>query len=465
MPPVLLSLGFAVLVVAAHLGFVWLVTAVRSRPRAIVAGAATPELRDESPAVVNLLVNRLRPTRVASATLLDLAARRVVELFAAGDELFVRVRGPQPAGLAAHERRVFERVARVAGDSAVPLERLLQRHAGGGRRWTGWLGREARFEARRLGLVGRHERFMPVTAIVSGALLALAVVPLVPAGAALQAWACVAAFAWLPLFILDAALVDDRDRLTAQGRAAAAHWLGVAAWLRAHESLRDLPPEAVAVWDRYLAYGVALDVFQHAAQSLDFETVGRDDELWSDVTGTERLVRVRYWRRSRILAPLGQVDARARLIWSALSIPAWALIAGLATGIGSAGVRLAVLLLAALQLLRHGYRAARGAYDVLRPLEVTGTILDITLNSHVPVDTAGITDVPSSYYFIVDDGRTDRLTPWLVNRDLAGARKHFGNDPQALVAAIRHVGYRPGDRVRLVGQRYSRYVRSLRRVR
>ncbi|MFI5907489.1 hypothetical protein [Dactylosporangium sp. NPDC051541] len=127
---------------------------------------------------------------------------------------------------------MFERVVRVAGDSTVPMEALRQRHAGGGRRWTGWLAREARFEARRLGLVSKQERFMPVAAVVSGALLALAVVPLVPSGAAWQAWACVAAFAWLPLFIVDAAMVDD-----------------------------------------------------------------------------DRQVRVRYWRRSRILSPLGRVDA------------------------------------------------------------------------------------------------------------------------------------------------------------
>ncbi|WP_426502033.1 DUF2207 family protein [Dactylosporangium sp. McL0621] len=467
MPPLLVSLGYAVLVVAGYLGFVRLVTALRSRPRAIVPGPPTPELRDEPPAVVNLLVNRLQPTHGASATLVDLAARRALELFAAGDTVRVRIRGPRPDGLAPHERRVYERVARVAGDQSVPVELLLERHASGGRRWLGWLAREARFEARRLGLVSRSERFMPIAAVVAGALLALAVVPLMPAGSWLPAWACLAAFAWLPLFLLETVVVDERDRITAQGRAVAAHWLGVAAWLRAHESLRDLPPEAVAVWDRYLAYGVALGVFRHAADVLDFETVGRDDELWSDVTGTGRLVRVRYRRPSRLLEPLGRVDARARLIWSALSLPVWSLVAVLALRVDALAPRTVVLALAGFQVLRHLFRIARSAYELLRPVRLTGTVLDVTLNSQVPVDSMGVADLPASYSFVVDDGTADRLTPWLVHRALAGGRDRRGpsgaaGDFQGQLAAVRHLDYAPGDRVHLVGQRFSRYVRELR---
>ena len=58
---------------------------------------------------------------------------------------------------------------------------------------------------------------------------------------------------YLPVVIF----MPDRDRLTPLGRKVTAHWLGVAEWLRRHEPLRDLPPAAVAVWDRYLAYGAA----------------------------------------------------------------------------------------------------------------------------------------------------------------------------------------------------------------
>jgi hypothetical protein len=120
------------------------------------------------------------------------------------------------------------------------------------------------------------------------------------------------------------------------------------------------------------------------------------------------------------------------------------------------------------QVIRHVYRAVRSAHELLTPVHITGTVLDITLNSRVPVDTAGIEDLPTSYNFVIDDGTTDRLKPWLVNRDLAGAgrgRHERGTDSmEARLAAIRHLAFKPGDRVTLVGQRYSRYATKLRRA-
>ncbi|WP_433040488.1 DUF2207 family protein [Dactylosporangium sp. CS-033363] len=467
MPGLLLGLGYAALVVAGHLGFVRLVTALRARPRPIAPAPATPELRDEPPAIVNLLVNRLQPSRAASATLLDLAAQHVLEIFATGDTVLVRVRNPEPENLSAFERRVFERVRRVAGDRPVPMQALLERHAGGGGRWTAWLAREARLEARRRGLVRRSERFMWVSALVAGLLLALGTVFVVPAAVALPSAACVAVFAWLPLFLLETVLIDERDRITAAGRAAAAHWLGVAAWLRAHETLRTLPPEAVAVWDRYLAYGVALDVFPHAANALDLETVGRDDELWSTATGTPRLVRVRYWRRNRLLEPLGRVNARVRLIWSALSLPVWLAIGALSWTVAAVVPRTILLTLVGFQLLRHVYRLVLAIDELARPVRLTGTVLDVTLNTQVEAEHQGLRDLPHSYSFVVDDGISDRLTPWRVSRTLAGAgglRRLQGqhDDVFGRLADARHLDYEPGDRVYLVGQRHSRYVTALR---
>ena len=80
-----------VVLVAAVAAVVWilLVLATRrlSRPRAVRPVPATPRLRDEPPAVVNLLVNRGAVTDdAARATLVDLAARRVLELFQPGDD-------------------------------------------------------------------------------------------------------------------------------------------------------------------------------------------------------------------------------------------------------------------------------------------------------------------------------------------------------------------------------------------
>jgi hypothetical protein len=128
--------------------------------------------------------------------------------------------------------------------------------------------------------------------------------------------------------------------------------------------------------------------------------------------------------------------------------------------------RTVLVTLAVGQVIRHVYRAVRSTHELLTPVHITGTVLDITLNSQVPVDTAGIEDLPASYNFVIDDGTSDHLRPWLVNRDLAGAgggRPRPGADyMESRLAAIRHLDFEPGDRVELVGQRYSRYARKLR---
>ena len=76
-PPV----GWYLVVLAMHLV---------TRPRELRPGPPTPDLGGEPPAVVNLLVTRCELTaEAADATLLDLAARRILEVFQPGDALGV----------------------------------------------------------------------------------------------------------------------------------------------------------------------------------------------------------------------------------------------------------------------------------------------------------------------------------------------------------------------------------------
>src|SRR5437660_1692390 len=84
--------------------------ALATRPRDLPAGPPTMDLGAEPPAIVNLLVTRceLNPD-AADATLLDLAARRILELHQPDPDpadLLVRVRVPAPDGLTSYERRV-----------------------------------------------------------------------------------------------------------------------------------------------------------------------------------------------------------------------------------------------------------------------------------------------------------------------------------------------------------------------
>src|SRR6266545_236564 len=124
----------SVLVLAGVLLVVWyavvLGAALATRPRDLDPGP---------PAVVNLLVTRCELTAdAADATLLDLAARRILELHQPGDDpgrLLVRVRVAEPAGLLPYERRVFDRVREIASDRLTPLDEITERYADGGPSW------------------------------------------------------------------------------------------------------------------------------------------------------------------------------------------------------------------------------------------------------------------------------------------------------------------------------------------
>src|SRR5256885_99199 len=157
----------------------WLYRRYRSviEPPPVTPALPTPDLGDEPPAVVNLLVHQ-DPVTVdaAEATLLDLASRGIVELWAAdgtGAHTVVRVRQSYPVGLTGYE-----------------------------------------------------------------------------------------------------SLVLERD------------------WQRGFPTFADLPPAAVAVWDRYLAYGAALDATPSTSGTID---LGYDwkKRLWSAYGGRWRRVSVR----------------------------------------------------------------------------------------------------------------------------------------------------------------------------
>jgi predicted membrane protein DUF2207 len=77
--------------------------------------------------------------------------------------------------------------------------------------------------------------------------------------------------------------------LTPEGRAAAAHWLGVRRFLDEQDNLDDLPPGAVAVWDRYLAYGAALGQSGAAVKGLGDEV--RTRMSLADANRVRRMIR------------------------------------------------------------------------------------------------------------------------------------------------------------------------------
>jgi hypothetical protein len=88
----------------------------------------------------------------------------------------------------------------------------------------------------------------------------------------------------------------ERPRDTELGHERAAKWLGLRESLRDDDVFADLPPDAIAVWDRFLGYGAALGVAAGAVRALPLGSES-DTEAWSSVGGRWRIVRVHYpWR-------------------------------------------------------------------------------------------------------------------------------------------------------------------------
>jgi hypothetical protein len=134
-----------------------------------------------------------------------------------------------------------------------------------------------------------------------------------------------------------------------------------------------------------------------------------------------------------------------------------------------------VVVLAAGQLGRTGYRLVRAILDLARPVQVTGTIIDIGLAGRLnTADYVEMMDLPTHYFVVVvvvddddDDDPSDLLRPWIVNRNIARGGQPLQpnslNDVESVERELGRPGFDVGDRVRLVGQRRSRYVTSMER--
>jgi hypothetical protein len=269
-----------------------------TRPRTVHPGPSTLDLGGaEAPALVNLLTNGWRMTTDAlSATLLDLAARDMIDLIQTGPEperTICKIREQAPPHLADYERRVYDRVAGLASGGVVPVAALAQGNPAQASRWWKGFRREVIVDAQRRGL-SRNRWGAGIKTLTSFASLApAAAVALVVYHAADDTdpvWAA-GLFAWAGLTTYAAS--RNRQRDTPAGREVAARWMGVRDHLGRNEVFDTLPPAAVAIWDRYLGYGAAAGVAGTASRVLSF---GAQDErlAWSAYGGTWHKVRIRY---------------------------------------------------------------------------------------------------------------------------------------------------------------------------
>jgi hypothetical protein len=459
----------------AFIGLTWLASLVTG-PRPVRAEPPTPDLpTDPPPAVVGYLVNGCHvDPDAAVATLMDLAARRHLELYQpAGDpeQTLVRVREPAPEGLAPYERRVMDRVVEAAGAAgSVPLAELTGSYPKEGYRWSERFRKEVIEDAKHRGLTVSRPFGVTAIALMVGLILACGsgiALPATVVGAGLgdgealgtgRTALMVIAMVVVTFGLVVAAIIpvfrwlDDEHRSKA-GRAVTARWLGVSAWLRAHESFTELPPSAVAVWDRYLSYGAALGVTPVVSRVAEL-VEGARQALWSNYTGTWRQVRVRYPGKGRrsgyppLTIVVNGLVTLAFLFFLARFAREWFAREPLVV---RAVVGAALVLLAA----RWVYRILRALVDRLMPVTIEGEVLT---KSNPPYlqdvgDMTGpmsgyvkrrMTSKRQPYFVVVDDGRADETIVWTV------------------YPAWRNAGQcERGDIVRLKGFRWCRYARGV----
>jgi Predicted membrane protein (DUF2207) C-terminal domain len=271
----------------------WLLAAgavyvLRSPPRPPV-GPRTLDLGPEPPALANFLVHGWRVTEDAvPATLLDLAARNVVDVEQRGPGAFyVRLRGDFAEPLTSYERHVLEHLRGLARDGVVPAGALT---TGPQEQSKGWF-RNFTSEV----VADAKARALSRDALDSRALTALAVAAAVPAlflwplwefeGAAVGFVLAVALLGWIR--------ARHPQRETPAGMEAASRWLGVRAELEQNAEFGGHSPLTVEIWDRLLAYGAALGVASGASRPLPMG-VESDTHGWSAYGGSWRPVRITY---------------------------------------------------------------------------------------------------------------------------------------------------------------------------
>jgi hypothetical protein len=401
---------------------------VITRPRGVRPAPATQDLGPEPPAVASLVGNGWELTEdAAEATLLDLGARGVLEFrqpAADPTHTTVHLLQSNPSGLLPHERRVFDRVAAAAVGDIVPLTALTFRDPKQAQSWWKGLRGEIIADARSRGLSQRrfsptHVGILTAGAAVAATVVAFAVAHNVFRGDEEDPLGAVLAAGFVTFAVLTAVAgrnVGERD--TPAGREAAARWLGVRGWLRAHEAFAELPPSAVAVWDRYLGYGAALGTTHVASAVIDLG-MGSRRRVWSSYGGTWHRVRVsyprfwpRYGRPVPVLLPRAALALAAGFALVRWWRPLIEDLSDLDQVRGVAGRASTLGFLLGVALLGYAtYVVVRVVIDALAPRRLTGQVLWV----EVWRQTSRRNDAPPRpwlAYLAVDSGPSDRTTAW-----------------------------------------------------
>jgi hypothetical protein len=433
---------------------------------------------------VNLLTHDWRVTASAApATLLDLANRKVIEIVQVDPEhdvIELRRRAKDIPGLKPYERQVLDHLRRTAVGGVVPATALTTGPATASDAWWARFQRSVVSDARQHGLTRR--RFPPAVSVGLGIGLAALVLWLFLAFKASDgaktdhgpsAWAVFAAVAVVGACVVMITRFDrTRQRDTDAGLEVASRWLGVRRGYADVGRYADLPPAAVVLYGRHLAYATAMDV---ATRSIARLPLGAEDDrlAWSHEGGRWRQVRVSYPGR-RVGWGESPPRALARgLFWTAtLLIP------------------LIVLVRVGSQLLSDLQDAARSVGNVKDPSTrvfdgATADRIGLVV-TWVIVLALGVIVVHAVVRGVVRlvrgllDAPADQTITGLVVRRRTWPRRRSGQDVEVHWVAVDNAttdriralampaalaaGIHQGDRVEVVATPYLGYARSARVV-
>ena len=273
---------------------------VYRRPKAPPDLPAMSDLGPESPAVANLLANggRLTPDAVP-ATLFDLAARRAVRIEETAPGEYQCRLGDGVTGLKGYESRVLDLLRTRASGGVIPAHALTSGPTDEAKRWFKNFRGEVVGEAT---AAGECERRWPRWVLTAMGFLVLGALYLGTAAGNEDrsfTWpqAIAVALALAAGVVMAQAFTEDMVMLTPAGAAAQGRWVSLRKYLRDDEMFANLPPTAVAVRERYLAYGAALGVAATAVRAIP---MGAESDRWAWTNyggGGWRQVRVSYPER------------------------------------------------------------------------------------------------------------------------------------------------------------------------
>ncbi len=445
------SSGFSVtvLLAAGAAGLAWLTTLgavalVRRPPRVTARGSGGLGLPPEPPAVAGLLCDDfVVGAEAAPATLLDLAARRVVVLEEVQPGHTVcRLRGADTGELAGYERMVLDQLRAKALDGVVPTEALT---TGTDDASTAWHRRFARYvvgDAQQRGLTrdrwpARLVAVLGLGALVVGGLVAVSGLVGGDAHGDATAVAAIAAVVAVLSIPLGLAFVTRLGRSLAQlptpaGLQAAATARGLQRTLQEHggsgAGFADLPPAAVVLWDRVFAYAAAMGAARRAVTLLP---LGAEDDhrAWSRIGGRWRRVRVRYprawppaWGKHPALAILLAIlwggGAGAATYWlarlaSSKRDPSLGFSQPTFDWIGR--ITVVAIALCALVVLWALLILVRAVPDLWTRRQMTGEVVRVRRRTQV---FASGNKQKFWYYLAVDDGSGERVRAWRVRPEL-----------------------------------------------